>query len=301
MGSTDNKWSCSSPHNDIVPEVRHTIHDLPLCDPIDQNPLMAANDNNIDWIRTLPAKFKQLLDDTPDNLQDSALILYFRCKYDERDELKQIFSSAERDRIDSELERIDKLRSTFAQRVDNNPLVRSMIVSRRFWRNYAKDLCRRSSERERVETISREAPTEEKRRRYRCYIRADGLLERVGNWIIPPDNVRPTTSLEEDVDKGYGFVVQRITLKRNEGLRGSGTSSFGEYSLKTYPVHDVLYNKDKNPLTERCEENTIRYFHFPANCMLWVEVCNSSDNQHIILISCVGGNWAVLQRRQRRI
>jgi hypothetical protein len=242
-----------------------------------------AEDNHSEWVGRLPAEFNYLVkgqDRTPEELQDNPLILYFRCKYGQRDALKQTFSQAERTRIELELERIDKLRSTFAQHVENNPLIQSMTVSRRFWRAYAKKLCRTESEKQKVERLSREAPTE-KRQRYHNYL---GLLQRVGDWTISADPVRPSTSLEED--KGYGFVVPKITLKRNQGSQGSGSSAFGEYFLKSYPVHDVLFDKDNNPLTEKCEEDTIRYFHFPANCMLWVEVCNSLGNKYPILISC---------------
>jgi hypothetical protein len=234
-----------------------------------------AQVNHSDWIGRLPAEFNYLLegpDRTPEELQDDSLILYFRCKYGQRETLKQLFSEAERIRIEFGLERIDKLRSTFAQHVENSPLVRSITLSRRFWRTHANELCRTNSEKEEVERLSREAPTET-RQRYRDYL---SLLQRVGDWTISEGPVRPSTSLEED--KGYGFVVPRITLKKSQGNQGSGSSSFGEYVLKSYPVHNILFDKDKNPLMEKCEEDTIRYFHFPANCMLWVEVCNSFCN-----------------------
>jgi len=231
-----------------------------------------AQVNHSDWIGRLPAEFNYLLegpDRTPEELQDDSLILYFRCKYSQREKLKQLFSEAERVRIELELERVDKLRSTFAQHVENSPLVQSMTVSRRFWRTHAKELCRKDSEKKEVERLSREA-TSEARQRYRGYL---SLLQRVGNWPISADPVRPSTCLEED--KGYGFVAPKITLKKSQGSQESGSSSYGDYVLKSYPVHNILFDKDKNPLTEKCEEDTIRYFHFPANCMLWVEVGNS--------------------------
>jgi hypothetical protein len=227
-----------------------------------------ADDNSSDWIGKLPPEFEALQAGTPEDLQDNALILYFRCRYDDRDRLKQIFSNLEKNRIELELERIDKLRSAFAQRVENNPLVQSMTLSRRSWRRHAKDLCKSNVEKEKVKSRLRKAPTDELKQRYRDHLL---LLQRIEKWAITPDPVRPNTSLEED--KGYGFVVQKITLKRNQELQESGITSFGEYSLNTHHVHDVLYDKDNNPLTEKCEENTIRYFHFPANNMLWVEVC----------------------------
>jgi hypothetical protein len=251
------------------------IQNLLFFDRCTPNPLMAQV-NHSDWIGRLPAEFNYLLegtDRTPEELQDDSLILYFRCKYGQREKLKQFFSEAERIRIELELERIDKLRSTFAQHVENGPLVQSMTVSKKFWRTHAKELCRTNSEKNEVKRLSREATTEETRQRYRDHL---SLLQRVGEWTISADPVRPSTSLEED--KGYGFIAPRITLKKSQGSQGSGASSFGEYVLKSYPVHNILFDKNENPLMEECEEDTIQYFHFPANCMLWVEVCNSFYN-----------------------
>jgi hypothetical protein len=224
-----------------------------------------ADDNSSHWSRRVP---KDLLDSTPEYLQDNPLILYFRCKYDYRDTLKEMFSGVERDKIDLELERIEKLRSVFGQNVKNGPLVQNMSRSKMEWRRHAKGICGGKDEKEKLKTRLKEpgCPLESKKR-YREYL---GLLERVKDWVISPDPLRPNTSLEED--KGYGFVVQKITLKRNPDAQGSSASSFNEYRLDTYPVHDVLYTKDNNPLTEKCEKDTIRYFHFPANNMLWVEV-----------------------------
>lgn len=227
-------------------------------------------DNSSDWIGNLPEEFEGLLAGTPEDLQDNALILYFRCRYDDRERLKQIFNDAERSRIDLELERIEKLRSAFAQRVENNPLVQSMTRSRISWRRYAKEKCASKVEKEKVKSLLRGAQNQELKQRYREHA---SLLQRVEKWTITPDPVRPNTSLEED--KGYGFMVQKIILKRIQEFPGSGISSFGKYHLDTHQVHDVLYKKENNPLTEKCEEDTIRYFHFPANNMLWVEVCDA--------------------------
>ena len=222
-----------------------------------------ADDNSSNWIGRVP---RGLLGNTPKDLQDNPLILYFRCEYDGRDELKQLFNPAERRKIDLELERIEKLRSAFTQNVENDLLVQSMSRSRMAWRRHAKELCSSQAEKEKVNACLRGAPAESKPR-YRGHL---SLLQRVGNWRISADPLRPNTSLEED--KGYGFVVYKITLKRNQNPQGSRTSSFNEYSLDTHPVHDILYNKGDNPLTKKCEKDAIRYFHFPANNMLWVEV-----------------------------
>jgi hypothetical protein len=36
-------------------------------------------------------------------------------------------------------------------------------------------------------------------------------------------------------------------------------------------VKDLLSDEEDNPLMRECEDDTIRYFHFPANNMIWVE------------------------------
>lgn len=250
--------------------------------------VLMADDNSSGWIGRVP---KDLLDDTPEDLQDNPVILYFRCKYDGRDKLKQIFSPADRNKIDLELERIEKLRSAFTQHVENSLLVQSMSRSRMAWRRHAKELCGSQIEKKKVKAHLREAITEFKPG-FRHHL---SLLQKVEKWTISADPLRPNTSLEED--KGYGFAVYKITLKRNQRAQGSGASSFNEYCLDTHPVHDILYNKEDNPLTKKCEEDTIRYFHFPANNMLWVEVLNVYRHQLHILTLSVGGDWSVLWRR----
>jgi hypothetical protein len=250
----DAQWDClgGSIHIDdpsfAIPIARH---------------LLMADDNSSNWIGNIP---KGLLDNTPEDLQDNPLILYFRCEYNSRDEVKQLFSPAERKKIDLELERIEKLRSAFTQIVENNLLVQSMSRSRMAWRRHAKELCSSEAEKKKVNARLKEAPAASKPR-HRGHL---GLLQRVSSWRISADPLRPNTSLEED--RGYGFVVYKITLKRNDKPQGSRTSSFNKYSLDTHPVHDILYKKEDNPLAEKCKKDTIRYFHFPANNMLWVEV-----------------------------
>jgi hypothetical protein len=39
-------------------------------------------------------------------------------------------------------------------------------------------------------------------------------------------------------------------------------------------VQELLANDAKtNPLMQPCDDDVIRYFHFPANNMIWIEVC----------------------------
>jgi len=84
-------------------------------------------------------EFKELLDATPEDLQDNELILYFRCKYERRDELKKTFNQIQQRRIERELDRIEKLRTNFTKHVENALLVGSMNRSRTAWRRFAKE------------------------------------------------------------------------------------------------------------------------------------------------------------------
>lgn len=212
-------------------------------------------------------QLQELRDNTPHNLQDNPLILYFRCKYSERDGLKQYYEQTDpvqRKRIDLELDRIDRLRSNFTKHVENVPLFTSMKHSRSNWRQHAKSKC--FEEKKRLSRLLNKATTCELRKRYErdlCTLQA---------FEASADPLQHETGAEED--KGYGFVVYKISLKRKPPTKESPQSSYKDYSYSGYPLNDILYKKQSNPLMEECEENSIRYFHFPANNMRWVEVSN---------------------------
>jgi hypothetical protein len=78
----------------------------------------------------------------------------------------------------------------------------------------------------------------------------------------PPKEPRPRPP------DSYELTITRITLRRSDPAY---ESSFMSYEMKKYPLNNYLY-KEKNPLTEACEPDTIRYFHIPAYNMQWIEV-----------------------------
>jgi hypothetical protein len=46
-----------------------------------------------------------------------------------------------------------------------------------------------------------------------------------------------------------------------------------EFPHQKIAIKDLLSDQeDRNPLMQPCEENMVRYFHLPANNMIWVEV-----------------------------
>jgi hypothetical protein len=77
---------------------------------------------------------------------------------------------------------------------------------------------------------------------------------------------------ENDNYASYGMHVRRITMKNSSNVM---SPSYKIDTLDSYPLEDILGKdaKEDNPLTTECDPNTIRYFHFPANNMRWVEVC----------------------------
>lgn len=89
---------------------------------------------------------------------------------------------------------------------------------------------------------------------------------------------RPTLETRETIDTSricehpedsYGISVHKMTLRRSDP---TCPSSYMKYDTERYPLSEILVANEMNPLTVDCEPNTIRYFHFPANNMHWIEV-----------------------------
>ncbi|KAG4441971.1 hypothetical protein IFR05_002539 [Cadophora sp. M221] len=105
------------------------------------------------------------------------------------------------------------------------------------------------------------------------------LVEKVAKRFKPTKEKpkRPSLEHRETIDTSrvfehpadsYGISVHKITLKQSDI---SCPSSYMSYDTKRYPLSKILLASDTNPLTEKCKPNTIRYFHFPANNMHWIE------------------------------
>jgi hypothetical protein len=72
----------------------------------------------------------------------------------------------------------------------------------------------------------------------------------------------PTNPLD-----GYGINVAEYKLRKEDFM-----FSYGHFSVAGYPLQDILHNKEDNPIRQNGEPHTLRYYHFPANSMHWVEV-----------------------------
>ncbi|KAL2071212.1 hypothetical protein VTL71DRAFT_12447 [Oculimacula yallundae] len=106
------------------------------------------------------------------------------------------------------------------------------------------------------------------------------LIEKVSGRFKPKEEKvkRPTLEKTETIDTSrefehpedsYGISVHRLTLRQ---LDKKSPGSYMSYDTDRYPLSKILLASNTNPLTEKCEANTIRYFHFPANNMHWIEV-----------------------------
>jgi hypothetical protein len=237
--------------------------------------------------------WEELLRGTPKYLHDDPLYLYFCCKYSQRDALMQTLSVPQKQAIVSELEGIEKLRAEFSQQVDNVSLIQRLKSCRSQWRIQAKARC--DVEIKKCMRILRDALPRDQdlwRRRLK-------LLNAVKNWQLSPDYPCPRVKLEDSRDDG--FQVNKISLSKIVPSEESGASYYGDYCLDTYPLNDVLYNEQRSPLKQEYhDQNSIRYFHFPANNMLWVEV-SSLRYFAVMLIPLIGIHSQVLWRGEGRI
>jgi hypothetical protein len=246
--------------------------------------------------------------EAPERLQDDPLVSYFRCRYKERKDLLSLFEKRFRDkkhkyeRIKQELARIDELRSEFDS--SHEFFMERLRTSRKTWIQHAKKTCH--DETPKVEkTIAALVKKHDEnsrellsRKQYEL-----NILKRVPKIKLETPSTEKTPPKTEDssisaesrqstairttekqktssigsaeagdslVDPDHGFMANMITLKKD-----SPGSSYVHFEMEKYSVNKALDGSPDNPLKQRCkhcEPDTLRYFHFPANNMAWIEV-----------------------------
>jgi hypothetical protein len=82
-------------------------------------------------------------------------------------------------------------------------------------------------------------------------------------------------------DDCHGFNAHSIWFRDSMPYDHPGLPN--HFPNQTIPVHDLLddHNPFQSPIVEPCSEGTIRYFHFPANNMGWVEVSNRNQSREL--------------------
>ena len=137
-------------------------------------------------------------DQIPEQLQDDALVKYFRYRYDERAKLLASITEKEKERVERELKRIDDLRQTFFNTQDNFENVNGFERLRVVWKNHAIDESRKNINiRERVARMkkikSSHRPKREQLER--------NILEKVRKWEkLPPPPIRTIPEEEHAED-----------------------------------------------------------------------------------------------------
>ncbi|KAH6712755.1 hypothetical protein BKA61DRAFT_484150 [Leptodontidium sp. MPI-SDFR-AT-0119] len=233
-------------------------------------------------------------DEIPEQLQDECLVNFFRCRYADRPALEAGYEKPQRGRIRREITRIDKLREGFEETDRNKPDIELFEYRKAMWRRHAIDTCKDNFNQieARVTKLiaSKKFKTKEDSDRHAKKAEEEAaalakdpltyLVEKVAKRFEPKKEKpkRPSSEPRETIDTSrkfehpkdsYGISVHKITLKQSDT---SCPSSYMSYSTDRYPLSEILLASDTNPLTEKCKPNTIRYFHFPANNMHWIEM-----------------------------
>jgi len=83
-----------------------------------------------------------------------------------------------------------------------------------------------------------------------------------------PRSSDPTPGTNSQLDSDFGFTVTTVTLERD-----SLSDSYTNFSMEKFALNNVLHggnSDERDPLRENPKPNSLRYFHFPANNMIWV-------------------------------
>ncbi|KAH7308289.1 hypothetical protein BKA65DRAFT_442771 [Rhexocercosporidium sp. MPI-PUGE-AT-0058] len=251
--------------------------------------------------------FDFVLDNIPERFKDDSVSTYLLCRYSRRETLLATFDEDQRRRVDREMSRIEKLRDEFQSRERNRSTMEVFRYRQALWRVHAIERCQENQQN--IKKRSRywkDAGYPEEIDRMAIERR---ILDDVRRWHLPDVPRRPKVLGQEAEDNDYsenrssnffrnifgrnkpqermysepwrrapdiipeqvsaanwGISVYKITLTKS-----SDTSSFTTYKTNRYPLGEVLDASHTNPLAIPAEANTIRYFHFPANCMFWIE------------------------------
>ncbi|KAB8296990.1 hypothetical protein EYC80_002392 [Monilinia laxa] len=186
-------------------------------------------------------------DSMPEELlkREDYAALFLRCCYNRRDQFKQGLSKDHQQQIQWEENRIAELRGVFSAQERNNFLLSELRNLKGKWQSQA--------------VIN-----------WGSWFNIARKMELSGESDIPKKDISD--------DSGYGFSVSKITLSRRKDHLSppEKTSSFDSYKIKKYSLTEVLEPDPgddpwKLDTTENEPVETIRYFHFPANNMQWIE------------------------------
>jgi hypothetical protein len=140
-------------------------------------------------------------------------------------------------RIDDELDRIEKLRAVFERQDETKYMVRRLEMSLGRWLGGRERLFVDHRKRDPVDRANK-------------------------------------ASFSDRSDIGIKSNV--VFLRNSYPYTNEDLGFEGQFPNQTVPLAALLDSSPKNPLTRGYESDVIRYFHFPANNMSWIEVGASS-------------------------
>jgi hypothetical protein len=73
-------------------------------------------------------------------------------------------------------------------------------------------------------------------------------------------------------DHGVDAEVKAAMIYFKDGRPYTVPGTNNDFPNQKIPVKNLLAGEEGNPLMKPCPDNMIRYFHLPANNMIWVEV-----------------------------
>jgi hypothetical protein len=203
---------------------------------------------------------------------------YLGLRFDKRDEFKENLmqlpdpKKKKFNRILHEEERIAQTRINFASHKEKQVMMTRLKNARRAWKIEVKE-----RRKDYVEAIKdqRRQPSYPKGWS-RDHILDLELLSRVESWNVDDSLEDPSVEVKEE--KEYGFKACAIYFKKSEDGWKPDTYEHpkfipeGKFPNQKISVHDLLEDTPDNPLTEDCNDDQLRYFHFPSNNMRWIEV-----------------------------
>jgi hypothetical protein len=200
---------------------------------------------------------------------------FLSIRVDARDEfMRQLkkLDPAKHGRVQHEIDRINETRLRFEAYKDKRHMFNALRASQRAWRNEVVDNVDDYLE----ETLGKDPTVYEHRDR------DVALLRRLKNtWPLAAkdeplsEDGRPLEPKKRDPDHGFKACAMYFSPS-SDGTGWVGASAehidfIGKFPNQKIPVHQLLREDQNNPLTKN-EGHYLRYFHFPANNMSWVEV-----------------------------
>ncbi|TGO40726.1 hypothetical protein BHYA_0032g00050 [Botrytis hyacinthi] len=236
--------------------------------------------------------------------------LYLRCRYDQRGHIetgqldefeaglpgdfRKGLPGDYKKKIKHELDRIAELRAIFAGRESNLSDITKLNKLKVAWKKNAINSSGENSNKnarwlmqlkeqqegskQKFEASQNESTTAtqvgkdlaENDRKILAAENKDRILKDVAKWKPPCGSIAEAQKVVSD-DSGYGFNVSKITLEKGQLNDADKTASFDRCQIKKYSVSEVLdFNGGQGPWARENTES-IRYFHFPANNMKWIE------------------------------